>query len=212
MGELQNLIDARQKVGQTLDEKLRDRDAVREEKRKKKERDPKTEARERELEKEIAKLAKEERELTHRIKSLRNRDETLEEKIKRERKEKHEQDRVVLTPGAPHWMGSDDILENEVEPVAKKAGFEPNSAKRDETYGNPSSDHYVGNLTASARDFPTASNYTLLNQIANAVVGRNVSDYENVYFERAGHTFRFQGIAANHGTGPHLHIGIRYVG
>lgn len=125
------------------------------------------------------------------------------------RRERREDRRIVLSAGAPHWGGSDDILRLEVEPIAAKVGLHPNSAKRTESYGNPTSDHHTSQVNASARDFPTVENHALLDQIAKAVVGRAVSDYENVYFKREGVTFRFQGIAGTHGTGPHLHIGIR---
>lgn len=134
--------------------------------------------------------------LTERFRSIKRR-------IRRKR------NRIVTTPGAPHWGGSDDILRLEVEPVARNHGLSPNSAKRSETYGNPGSDHHTSQTLASARDFPTANDYALRDKIAVKVVGRPVSDYENVYFTRDGVRYRFQAIAGTHGTGPHLHIGIR---
>ena len=122
---------------------------------------------------------------------------------------RHSESHHVFTSGSPHWGGADDILEREVEPVARRHGLEPNSAKRTETYGNPSSDHYVGNTTASARDFPTANNYALRNEIMRALgVEAVISDYGSYYIYRDGYRFRVQPIAGTHGTGPHLHIGV----
>lgn len=116
---------------------------------------------------------------------------------------------ISARPGHPHWGGSDDILSNEVDPIARKRGLHPNSAKRTDCYGNCASDHHTSQSYASARDYPTANNHALKNRIALQVVGRSVADYEDVYFRRAGRTYRFQAIAGTHGTGPHLHIGIR---
>jgi hypothetical protein len=117
---------------------------------------------------------------------------------------------VVIQAGSPHWGGSDDILENEVEPVARSWGFPVTSAKRYDTLGNPSSDHYVGNTTASARDFGAGTNYPFRDACMRALgVNGPISDYGSYYITRAGRRFRVQPIAQNHGTGPHCHIGIR---
>lgn len=105
--------------------------------------------------------------------------------------------------------GTQSIIDNEVIPIFDKYGVPITSTKRWETYGNPDSDHYAGNTTAYAVDGGIAEAHDLLDEIALTVVGRRVNDYELVYFVRAGKNFRFQGIAATHGTGPHLHIGIR---
>lgn len=128
--------------------------------------------------------------------------------LKQKRKQRRKRG-IVVKPGAPHWGGADDILRREADPVALRYGFRPNSKKRTQSYGNPGSDHHTSQTTASARDYPTSNNHTLKNAIAREIVGRNVADYENVYFKRAGRTYRLQAIASTHGTGPHLHCGIR---
>lgn len=117
---------------------------------------------------------------------------------------------VTIAAGSPHWGGSDDILRNEVEPVAAQWGYRPNSAKRTESFGNPGSDHHTSQTTASARDFPTGNNYALRDAIMRALgVGGPISDYGNYYITRGGRRYRVQPIAGTHGTGPHLHIGVR---
>ena len=126
------------------------------------------------------------------------------------REEKPDTPEIVVSPGSPHWGGADDILEREVEPVAVRHGLSPNSAKRSPCYGNCGSDHHESQVNASARDFPTASNYGLRDEIMRALgVQGPITDYGFYYITRAGRRYRVQPIAGTHGTGPHLHIGIR---
>jgi hypothetical protein len=83
------------------------------------------------------------------------------------------------------------------------------SRKRWETFGNPSSDHYMRNLFADAVDFATVENHGLKNEIARRLGGpHQVDDYENFFIHRKGKRFRVQIIAGTHGTGPHLHVGV----
>lgn len=120
--------------------------------------------------------------------------------------------KIVVSAGSPHWGGCEDILRREVLPVAAKWGIAPTSGKRSETYGNPDSDHYTGNVWASARDFATANNYAFGEAIGDALgVPYNGygSDYQSFYIRRAGRTFRVQIICQTHGTGPHTHVGLR---
>lgn len=125
--------------------------------------------------------------------------------LKRDRK-------IVISPGDPHWGGAEDILVNEVVPVARRAGVGVTSGKRWATFGNPGSDHYKGNTTASARDFGTTNNYGLRDKIMRELgVDGPIRDYGHYYIQRAGRTFRVQPIAGTHGTGGHLHLGIKLV-
>lgn len=212
MPSVSSLRHERQKIGRALDLVRAEREKLRDTRQDKKDRDPETDKVERRLDRQIEKLAAEERRLTRSIQDLERRDEGLLERIKRKRRERAERGRVVVQAGAPHWGGADDILRNEVEPVAAKDGLAPNSAKRTESYGNPDSDHHTSQSTASARDFPTAENYGLRDRIARALgISGTISDYTAYYIERAGRTFRVQLIAGTHGTGPHLHVGIRLV-
>ena len=121
---------------------------------------------------------------------------------------------MVPASGTGPWGGSDSILVNEVEPlVLRVRGVRSNSGKRVEDYGNPGSDHHVSQTTASARDFPLVSDYEMAGMVYSKLTGNPASqwpgDYASYYIERAGRTFRCQGIADTHGTGPHCHIGIR---
>jgi hypothetical protein len=113
------------------------------------------------------------------------------------------------------WGGSKRVVTREVDPIVERHGIRRTSGKRRETFGNPSSDHFVGNLTAFARDYATANNHDLKNKIGRKLgivkKGESVQDYKAYYLRRGGRRFRIQLIAATHGTGPHLHIGVRRV-
>jgi hypothetical protein len=116
--------------------------------------------------------------------------------------------------GQGPWGGCKSIAVNEVIPVGKRWGIPVTSRKRSQTYGNPSSDHYIGNQLAYAVDFATDSNYAF-----GMAIGRKLGvpyngindDYKSFYINRAGHQFRVQVICSTHGTGPHTHVGIRRV-
>lgn len=113
--------------------------------------------------------------------------------------------------GYPHWSGSDSILEEEVEPVAARFGIPVTSSKRESTLGNPSSDHYVGNTTASARDLGTTNGRALAHAIATALGITNYStgNYNHYYIRRCGKTFRVQILWAVQGHYDHVHVGVR---
>ena len=116
--------------------------------------------------------------------------------------------------GEGPWGGCQSIIQREVIPVGKRWGIPVTSRKRSQTYGNPDSDHYIGNELAYAADFATDSNYAFGMAIGRALgVPYNgiESDYQNFYINRAGHQFRVQIICQTHGTGPHTHVGIRRV-
>lgn len=201
----------RAETGRALDSKRHERDEIRARKHDKKKRKPEDEARERQLDREIEALAVEERELTKRIDELQGRFDKLGERIA-DLARAIRRRRVVVSAGAPHWGGCEDIIRNEVVPVGRKAGVPVSSGKRSETYGNPTSDHHTSQLTASARDFATANDYGLRDAIMRKLgVGGSISDYGAYYVKRSGRTFRVQPIAGTHGTGPHLHIGVRLV-
>ena len=116
--------------------------------------------------------------------------------------------------GEGPWGGCQSIIEREVIPVGKKWGIPVTSRKRSQTYGNPASDHSIGNELAYAVDFATDSNYAFGMAIGRALgVPYNgiEDDYKSFYINRAGHQFRVQIICQTHGTGPHTHCGIRRV-
>lgn len=107
------------------------------------------------------------------------------------------------------WGGSKSIVKHEVIPVLKRHGIPITSKKRWATYGNPSSDHWRGNLTAYAVDGGTANNHALADKIGKRLGVGDVTDYESYIIVRGGRKFRVQIIAGTHGTGPHIHIGVR---
>lgn len=119
---------------------------------------------------------------------------------------------------AKRWDGCTAILVCEVVPfVTAFTGAPVTSGKRWETFGNPGSDHYKGNKDADARDFGIANAYQTAQELRRLLTGDSSAlhtDYENFYIVRTlpggiEATFRVQIIAGTHGTGPHLHVGIR---
>lgn len=86
------------------------------------------------------------------------------------------------------------------------------SRKRWEIFGNPGSDHYRGNKTADAVDFGIAEAHSLKNEISRKLGGPAIlPDYGSFITTRDGRQFRVQIIAGKHGTGPHLHVGVKRV-
>lgn len=122
-------------------------------------------------------------------------------------------DNPALGTGA--WGGSESIAEATVLQVFIRHGIPRTSFKRWETFGNPSSDHWMGNLTAYAIDGGIASAQWLHTEIAAQFRSAGIPldatpyDYASRYCTAAGKRFRYQGIAATHGTGPHYHGGVR---
>lgn len=123
-------------------------------------------------------------------------------------------ERLSRQTGRGPWAGTQSIIEREVIPVGNEWGIPVTSTKRSETYGNPSSDHWIGNRGAYAADFATDSNYEFGRAIGKALgvpysgVG---DDYREFFITRSGFQFRVQIICQTHGTGPHTHVGIRRV-
>lgn len=129
--------------------------------------------------------------------------------------------RISRNPDVPDlgtgpWGGSESVAEATVLQEFVEHGIAPTSTKRWETFGNPGSDHYMGNTTAYAIDGAIAnwqSGHAAIGQ-RFAQVGMPLSsapsDYELCYATAPnGARFRYQGIAATHGTGPHYHGGVR---
>jgi hypothetical protein len=117
--------------------------------------------------------------------------------------------------GTGSWGGSESIIVNEIIPLVEKhrGPGKVGSGKRSETYGNPGSDHHVSQTTASARDFYLVNDYAMAGLIFAKLTGKSAGewegDYSAFYIKRAGKWFRVQLIAGTHGTGPHLHAGVR---
>jgi hypothetical protein len=118
--------------------------------------------------------------------------------------------KLGIAPGPPSWGGGKKIMREKVWPIVRAHGIQTTSGKRSETFGNPSSDHFIGNVYAFAKDYATANNQALAQKIRSKLTpGRTHHDYENFYFTYRGRRYRGQIIASTHGTGPHLHVGIK---
>lgn len=114
--------------------------------------------------------------------------------------------------------GSTAIIKYEVVPVLHAAGVPVTSRKRWATFGNPSSDHWMGNRDADAADGGTFSNNDELgSEIVTALKNRRSSMSGFIEFEitrshtGSEETYRIQVITEPHGTGPHIHTGCKRV-
>lgn len=106
--DLHRIINDRGKISKALREKRAEREDIRESKRKKKKRDPADDRREAQLDREIDALAKQERELTHRIHQLEDRDEELHAKAEELRKQiADRKDRKPDFDGCPDNVSAD---------------------------------------------------------------------------------------------------------
>lgn len=126
----------------------------------------------------------------------------LQAAIKKSKKPKY-----GSSPGHPDWGGSRQVTEEVIRIVGGRAPV--TSRKRTSTLGNPSSDHYTGNTTADAVDFGIGNAHSLADEIGRRLGIGNITDYASYYISRNGLRFRVQIIASTHGTGPHLHVGVR---
>jgi len=107
------------------------------------------------------------------------------------------------------WGGSRAVTNQVVAIVDGRARV--TSRKRRATFGNPGSDHHVSQTTADAVDFGIAEAHWLKNEISRKLGGPGaLADYGTFNVRRrGGSTYRLQIIAGTHGTGPHLHVGVR---
>lgn len=116
------------------------------------------------------------------------------------------------------FRGSTAIIKYEVIPILAAAGVPVTSRKRWATFGNPSSDHWKGNRDADAVDGATHNdNNQLGSEIVSALKDRRTRMSGSAEFEitrkhtGSEETYRVQVITQQHGTGPHIHIGVKRV-
>lgn len=116
------------------------------------------------------------------------------------------------------FKGATAIIKYEVIPILHAAGVPVTSRKRWATFGNPSSDHWLGNRDADAVDGGTfANNDELGSAIVTALKQRKTEMSAFAEFEitrshtGSPETYRVQVITEEHGTGPHIHIGVKRV-
>lgn len=89
------------------------------------------------------------------------------------------------------------------------------SRKRWELFGNPDSDHYRGNTDADAVDFRfwrEKVRYRKMDLVMQRLGVDDAVDYGRYIVRHGHHLFRVQPIAAVHGTAPHVHFGVKYIG
>lgn len=91
-----------------------------------------------------------------------------------------------------------------------------NSRKRLTPFGNPGSDHFVGNRTADAVDFNLVNDSHAATRLAKRFgwEGRGTFPSFGTFVARNrqnGKLYRIQIIWTTHGTGPHLHFGVKKV-
>jgi hypothetical protein len=114
--------------------------------------------------------------------------------------------------------GATAIVVFEIIPVLHAAGVPVTSRKRWATFGNPGSDHYLGNKDADAADGGTHSNNDELGgEVVTALKNRKttMSGFTEFTITRSHtgseETYRVQVITEQHGTGPHIHNGVKRV-
>lgn len=116
------------------------------------------------------------------------------------------------------FKGATAIIKYEVIPILHAHGIPVTSRKRWQLFGNPSSDHWLGNKDADAVDGATFSeNNELGSEIATALRNRKttMTSFYEFTIERShtgsAETYRVQIITEEHGTGEHIHIGVKRV-
>lgn len=128
--------------------------------------------------------------------------------VKRGARRRAARRKALRTPKWSWLWGGCRGVTNEV--IAVVNGRVPiTSRKRWATFGNPGSDHHMSQRNADAVDFGTAENYDLAREIVSKLGGSWSGDYDSFVITRKGKNFRVQIIAGTHGTGPHLHVGVR---
>lgn len=113
------------------------------------------------------------------------------------------------------WGGSRQVTNEIIAIVAGRARVSSRKRAAGDplSLANPGSDHNALNRLADAVDFAVADAHWLKNEISRRLGGPAVlADYGTFTVVRGGRTFRVQMIAGTHGTGPHLHCGVRRVG
>jgi hypothetical protein len=115
--------------------------------------------------------------------------------------------------GAPNWGGGQSVLEREAVPTLNNYGAWISSRKRTSTLGNPSSDHYVGNVCAYAVDAATTSGADDAHAVARklGIGGFSTGNYNSYYISRCGKRFRIQILWAVSGHWDHVHVGCRLI-
>jgi hypothetical protein len=124
--------------------------------------------------------------------------------------------RVTLSPRDPHWGGSNDVMQQYVEPFMAARGLPIGSGKRTPAqntavHGSATSDHLTTHEQTAARDFPTSAGEDDGRALA-ASMGFGAwqpNSFTKFTFSAGGHNWQAQilwGAAIDHDD--HVHVGI----
>jgi lysozyme len=123
---------------------------------------------------------------------------------------------VTVRGGPTHWGGSNDVMEEFVEPFMVKRGLRLGSGKRTPAEnkrvgGSKKSDHLTTKRRTAARDFPTFKGEDDARALAKSMGFESwrPNSFDGFEFSAGGHSFRVQilwGAAIDHGD--HVHVGI----
>ena len=106
------------------------------------------------------------------------------------------------------WGGCRGLTDEIVGIVGNRAVI----TSRKRSWGTWGSDHNVAQVRADAVDFGIANAHWLKHEISRKLGGpAYLGDYGSFLVVRRKKRFRVQMIAGTHGTGPHLHVGVRRV-
>lgn len=118
--------------------------------------------------------------------------------------------------GAPHWGGSNDVVEQYVEPFMVKRGLPIGSGKRTPAEnravgGSSTSDHLTTLISTMARDFPTFAGEDDARALAASMGfgSWQPNSFTMFGFSAGGHNWQAQilwGAGIDHGD--HVHVGI----
>ena len=172
----------------------------------------------------LDKLAREREDVRQRLEGAEDRDKSLigrirllRKRIKAKLRRRKQNKSIDISAGSPHWGGSDDVIRKFGDPVAADFGAPVTSRKRAAndplTIANPSSDHSVLAITASAADYGTFSGSGLAYAIARAfgIAGYSTGNYNGYNVTIDGHVYRVQILWAVSGHFNHVHLGVRRV-
>lgn len=114
------------------------------------------------------------------------------------------------------WGGSRFFTNRAIEHVDKiRSRPRITSRKRWGLFGNPGSDHFIGNRNADAVDFALIDDHAAATSLARHLGWRGKQaefpDFGTWTSTRNGRRYQHQLIAGTHGTGPHLHYGVHRI-
>jgi hypothetical protein len=123
---------------------------------------------------------------------------------------------VTMRGGPPHWGGSNDVMEEFVEPFMVKRGLPLGSGKRTPAEntrvgGSPTSHHLTTQRRTAARDFPTSKGEDDARALAKSMGfgSWRPNNFDSFEFHAGGQSFRVQilwGARIDHDD--HVHVGI----